>query len=454
MTSSAFRTTTLGSFLFCLLAAGLLTATLSPRSAAAQSNNTTAEVSQQQKAMHYSLYYENFKNENFGAARKDLKWVLKNAPGFPKGDDRNFERAVELYAGLAQTASEPAQKTAYLDTAMTHLTTAEARMEKAGLEYSTYAWEIEKGRFLQQYGDQISETPDGLKTPAAHYRKAFDLRPTEINPYYINQIVKDLQEAGDQEKILAFADKVEAQRGDDEEAMKIIDRARQNIFGRNPQARINYLEAQLEKNPEDAEVMSSLFDALVQQGNIQRASKIAEKLMKTDPPADIIRQVAKMRLDNGRPEAAFSTYEQAESAGASLTAQDYYNMGTAQQRMGNLSKARSLYRKALSNKSDFGRAYIAIGDLYAKAVSQCGGSKMARNDKAVYWLAVDMYQKAKQVDASVASTANSKISTYRKYFPNQEDIFYRDDWEAGQSFTIDYGCYSWINETTTVRQAS
>jgi tetratricopeptide (TPR) repeat protein len=128
-------------------------------------------------------------------------------------------------------------------------------------------------------------------------------------------------------------------------------------------------------------------------------------------------------------------------------------MGTAQKRMGNLSKARTYYRKAISKKEKFGEAYIAIGDLYASAVNQCS-KKMSRNDKAVYWAAVDMYRKAKQIDPSVSSSADSKINTYRKAFPNQEDIFYRDDWEKGQSFTIDYGCYSWINETTTVRQAS
>jgi tetratricopeptide (TPR) repeat protein len=450
---SAFRTLTARTFVFSGLLALLLGLLGSPRAASAQSDSGDAQVSQQQKGMHYSLYYENFKNENFASARKDLKWILNHAPGFPAGDDRNYERAVELYSGLAASASGEKQM-AYLDTAMTYLTTAQPKMDEAGLDYSEYAWEIEKGRFLQQHGDKIDEKPDGLESHIAHYRNAFDLKPKEINPYYINQVMKGLMEEGDQEAVLAFADKVETNRGDDAEAMKIVDRTRNKIFGRNPQARINYLESQMEKNPEDAEVMASLFDALVQQGNIQRASKVAEKLMKTDPPADIVRQVAKMRLDNGRPKAAFQTYQQAEEAGASLSAQDYYNMGTAQQRMGNLSKARTFYRKALDEKSDFGRAYIAIGDLYAKAVSQCGGSKMARNDKAVYWLAVDMYQKAKQVDSSIASTANNKIQTYRKYFPNQEDIFYRDDWEAGQSFTINYGCYSWINKTTTVRQAS
>jgi hypothetical protein len=120
--------------------------------------------------------------------------------------------------------------------------------------------------------------------------------------------------------------------------------------------------------------------------------------------------------------------------------------------MNNPQRAREYFRKAINQDSGFGRAYIAIGDLYAQAVSDCGGSKMTRNDRAVYWLVVDMYQRAKQADSSVASTANSKISTYRQYFPTAEDIFYKDEWIEGESLRIDFGCYSWINQTTTVRK--
>ncbi len=448
---SANRPLSSWSLLLGTLFAGLLTLALAPQPATAQGSSGP---SQQQKAMHYSLYYENFKNENFEGAQKDLSWILSNAPGFPKGDDRNYERAVELYAGLAQQSSNPQKQAAYLDTAMTYLTTAEKKLEKHGLQYSKYEWELERGRFLEQYSSMISEKPEVLKTPEAHYQKAFDMNPTEINPYYINQVIKGLKQANNQEELLGFLDSVAEKRGDDKEIMKIVEQTRQQVFGRNPQARVEYLRSQLEKTPNDAEVMASLFTALVNQGNIQEASQMADRLMDTNPPADIVRKVAQMRLENGRSEEAFATYQKAMDQGAELAAEDLFNMGNAQQRMGNLSKARTYFRKAISKKSDFGKAYIAIGDLYAKAVSQCGGSKMSRNDKAVYWLAVDMYQKAKRVDASAASTADSKIGTYRKYFPNQEDIFYRDDWKAGQSFRIDYGCYSWINETTTVRQAS
>jgi tetratricopeptide (TPR) repeat protein len=246
---------------------------------------------------------------------------------------------------------------------------------------------------------------------------------------------------------------VEKKRGDDEEVSKIISSVRDDIFGKNPQAKVRFLEKKLKANPDSAQVMLSLFDAYVQQGNIKKASKLAPKLMKTNPPAETVREIAEMRLEDGRPKDALKAYDRAAKQGAELKPEDYYNRGDAYMQMGNFSKARSQFRKAIERKPDYGQAYLAIGDLYARAVSECSGSQLGRKDKAVYWVAVDKYQQAIEADSSVASVANSKIRSYKDVFPTQEDIFYREDWDPGASFTIDYGCYSWINETTTVRQA-
>lgn len=437
---------------FGLLCAALLV--VATHASAVQAQDTSGPT-KQEKAQHYSLYYENFKNENFASARKDLRWILENAPGFPKADDRNYERAVELYAGLAEQTDNPDKQTAYLDTAATILKTAPAKMDEADLKYSQYEWELEKGRFIQLHGNQLPESIEGLDSAARHYEKAFDLAPEEIDPYYIDQVIKAYLNENRQDEALEFMNKADEVRGDDSKVSSILSNARSKIFGRNPQAEIDFYRSQLEKNPDDVEMQMKLFRALSDQGNIAEASKLADKLLEQDElPAETYRQIAEMQLQDGRPRDAFSTYQRAIDAGAELKAEDYFNMGTAQRRVGQLSKARTYYRKAIDARSDFGKAYIAIGDLYANAVSECGGSKMSRNDKAVYWLALDMYQRAKNVDDAVASEANSKISTYRQYMPNQEDIFYRSDWEVGNSFRIDYGCYSWVNETTTVRKPS
>lgn len=411
-----------------------------------------SDPSQQEKATHYSLYWEDFKNENYASARDDLKWILENAPGFPKGDERNYRRAYNLYRELAAQTSDEEQKSAYLDTAATYLTTAPEKMDEQGVEYDEFKWEVRKGRFLEEYGDEFSDSSE-LETPLVHYRRAFELAPQELSPYYIQQVIKGYLQNNETDKALEFANTVEQKRGEDEEVAEMIASVRKDLFNRNPQARLSHLEEQLEQNPDSTQLMADLFSTYVEQGNIDKASELAPRLMETEPSAETVRQIAEMRLEDGRPKEALEAYDRAAEQGAELKAQDYFNRGRAYQEMEQFAQARSEYRKAIEQQEDFGRAYIAIGDLYARAVSQCGGSEMGRTDRAVYWAAVDKYQQAKQVDSSVASTANSKIQTYRQYFPTQEDIFYRSDWEEGGSFTINSGCYSWIGETTTVRQA-
>jgi tetratricopeptide (TPR) repeat protein len=406
----------------------------------------------QEKLMHYSLYYESFKNENHKNARSDLLWVLENAPGLPKNDARNYRRAVKMYEGLAEQANDEDTRKAYLDTAVTYLTSAPEKMEQQGIDYKPYKWERRKGRFVAEHQEATSDLEE-LKSPVEHYQNAFERAPKKLDAYYIQQVLRSYASDNELQKALDFANKVEKERGDDEEVAELIDSVRDDIFGKNPQAKISYLEEQMESHPDSTQLLTDLFDAYNEQGNVAKASELAKRLMRMDPPAGTIREIAQMRLEDGRSEAALDAYQRAEEQGAALEAEDYFNRGEAYQKMDQLAKARQEYRKAAERQENFGRAYIAIGDLYARAVNNCSGSEMSRDDRAVYWAAVDKYRQAKEINSSVTSTANSKIKTYRRVFPSTEDIFYRDDWEDGGTFTINYGCYSWIGETTSVRAA-
>jgi hypothetical protein len=66
--------------------------------------------------------------------------------------------------------------------------------------------------------------------------------------------------------------------------------------------------------------------------------------------------------------------------------------------------------------------------------------------KAPYWAAVDMYIKAKSVDASVANDASQKIAKYSQYFPTTQDAFFYSVTEGA-----DYTIKCWINITTKAR---
>jgi len=114
---------------------------------------------------------------------------------------------------------------------------------------------------------------------------------------------------------------------------------------------------------------------------------------------------------------------------------------------GAYSKARSLCRKAAELKSGWGEPYMLIGTMYASSGKRCSGGKGTGWDaQVVAWAAMDMWQKAKSVDPSVAGKANSMIAKYRKYLPTKGDIFQRG-LKVGASYSV--GC--WIGKTTTIR---
>lgn len=430
------------------LCLSLVLLVLSVSAAAAQDSS---EPTRREKLMHYSLYYENYKNDDFKSARSDLLWILENAPGTPDGDDDNYRRAINLYVGLADQATEAPAKTAYLDTAATYLAAAPDTLDQLGLEYEPYKWQRRKGRFLEQYHDALSTSDlEGLAAPETHYEDAFELAPSELDPYYIQQVLTAYLDENAIQDALSFANAVEEERTDPEVA-DMIGSVREQVFQKNPQAQVRYLEAQVEQYPDSTKLLTTLFDAYNDQGNVDKAAALGKRLMGMEPNAETILEVGTMRLENGRPKAALTAYQRAADQGATLQPEDHFNRGTALQKAGKLSEARTAFRTAIDMQSDFGRAYIAIGDLYARAVNACSGGEMRRKDKAVYWAAVDKYREARDVAPALSSVADSKINTYRKVFPTKEDIFYREDWERGGSFTINYGCYSWIGETTSVR---
>ena len=122
----------------------------------------------------------------------------------------------------------------------------------------------------------------------------------------------------------------------------------------------------------------------------------------------------------------------------------YLKLSYACQMKGSYSDARSAVTKAAELKPEWGEPYLMLGDIYVSSASSCGSSNLEKG--AVYWIAVDMFMKAKSIDNVLAEKANKRISTYLKYFPSKEDCFFNDI-EAGSSYKV--GC--WIGRSTRVR---
>ena len=204
-----------------------------------------------------------------------------------------------------------------------------------------------------------------------------------------------------------------------------------------------------EGNKEDAAWMERTADLLDKKDCIDDPIfyTIAKQLHENNPSAVSAEKMGVMSLKNKEYSAAVDYFKQAIEMSEDDAKLFDYNIELAQaySSKGSYGEARKYARKAAELESDNGLPYIMIGDMIAGSSSSCDFGDACKN-KAIYWLASDYYGRAKSVDPSMSDKANSKIASYRKYYPTKEECFFQGTKEGD---TVEIGC--WIGESTKAR---
>lgn len=419
------------------LVAFLVVGTPQLQPAAAQTSHDGVCAQDQEAAMHYSLYYENFKNENFQDALPDLHWTLEHCPGFQRNTDRNFERAIQAYEALANEAPSAEAKRIYLDSVLVFYDRAVPTIQGLGGEIDEFEWTRNKGRFIQKYLDDL----DDHKAEAIDsYRKAYDLDPMRLDAYYLDVITSDFYTGGDIGGALDFLRELNEKRGEEEGVKNLV---RKYFAVIPPDEQIEFLEEQLAEDPQNVEVIKQLFELYEQEGYHAKMMDLAPSMLEMDPTPDVLRLLTRMYLEDGDVDEAAKVFNQLKNMpGVQLKAQDYHNMGIAQQELDNFAQAKNYYQQALEVDVEYKAALKAIADLYATAASRCGVKD--REEAAVFWLIADAYSRAGD---------GAGASRMRTAFPTAEDIFYVQKWSEGGTTSVSYSCRGLtIAGTTTVRK--
>lgn len=167
-----------------------------------------------------------------------------------------------------------------------------------------------------------------------------------------------------------------------------------------------------------------------------------------EPTAESAVGLGKQAVKKKDYSTAISFFEEAANleTEASSKADDYYMIALLLFEQNNYSRARQYALKTLENNANYGSAYLLIGKMYAATASSVYPDDAVLR-KTVYYAAVDKFERARQVDSSVADDAATQISAYRAHFPSTEDIFMHPELEKGKTITIG----GWINERTVIR---
>jgi tetratricopeptide (TPR) repeat protein len=124
----------------------------------------------------------------------------------------------------------------------------------------------------------------------------------------------------------------------------------------------------------------------------------------------------------------------------------YKYIAQAYRALNNFPSSRTYALKSAALDPHDGDPYLVIGDLYAESAKECGDNDLT--SRIAYWVAVDKYYKAKQVDPALADEADKRIAAYSVYFPTASTIFFYA-LKEGDTYKVE----CWINEETKIRAA-
>lgn len=398
-----------------------------------------------------SLYREYMKQKSYNDAIIGWRYVIKNCP---QASLNTFVDGTTLITNKIETTKDAAKKEKYIDTLFWVYDT---RIQAFGREAyvlgrksvdilrfrpneAQMAYDASKKSFDGQ-GDKTEAAPLGIYFQSAlMLLKENKLTQAEALDVY-NKVSEVLEKgaAGDPKT---------------SEFYKQGQTTVESLFLNSPlatcEAVISAFQAKFDADPKNVELLRKITDIMGKLNCTEDKLFLdaATALYAIEPDAKAATNIARLNYKKKNFSEAIKYYKQAldGTTDNSAKVQLHFELAAAYQGTGDYSASRSEALKAVAIDPSFGKAYMLIGDLYANSASKCDVADNPTAAKSVYWIATDMYQKAKSADASLADDISSRISRCVANYPGKEDLFFIS-LKEGDSYSV--GC--WINGNTTVR---
>lgn len=175
--------------------------------------------------------------------------------------------------------------------------------------------------------------------------------------------------------------------------------------------------------------------------------EIGIQIQKIKPTNKNAKTIAKWYLKHENYKKAIDYFTQAATLTSKddLKADNYNSIASIQcYKLHEYKQAKQNILKSLQYNANKAKTYILLGDIYALASSKFSEDNFV--NASIIWIAIDKYNKAKQLNKQLNALINQKISYYKKYLPSIEEAFMHT-YKKGDIYKIG----SWINEETIVR---
>lgn len=402
---------------------------------------------------NYSLYYEFYKHKNYQDAINPWRKLYRQCPEWKES---TFAYGVNIYRYFLEKEQDPVKIAAYADTMM-------MIYDKRAELYPRNKGDIlgRKGVDLLRYRrndgpDYIKEGYDILKESVAIEKDNSSpvVLTTEISAG-ISLFLNDMLEGEDLINSYVTATEILDKQLAQKPSTKTR-RAKEAIDSNIKDAKVMTCNAiseiygpKFEDNKDDLDFLKLVSGFLNDAGDCEMMpiyAKISERLYDKEPSAEAAYNLGRLFLKKEQYEKSKAYFlEAVESTDNNEDKANYYYSlaGLSQQYLNAPIEAVKYASEAVKLKPDWGDPYILMGIAYIAGNSSLGDEFERRT---AYWVAVDMFQKAKAADPSVSDKATSLIREYSEYFPTKEDLFFRSIAEGDQ-----YTVGGWINRTTFAR---
>ncbi len=405
---------------------------------------------------NWSLYAEYYRQQNYEMAYEPWRWMFEYCPA---ATVNIYIHGANMVKYFYQEAETPEKQEAWVDTLMM---VYDQRIEYFG----------EEGRILgRKAADLYQLQPDQVDKLIDMTEESIDLRgmETSADVLLINmQSAIRMVEAGtkDPSEIISRYERameiIEYNLENNPEDERYYRPAKNNVERMfepyaTCEALVGMFEERYAENPEDIELLERITEMLDNAGctDTDLFYEATRSLYALQPDAESAFLMGRLERERENHEDAMDYFEQAidlfvedcPDENRDRIFRSYHIIAETSYREKNrMSRARTFANEAHEVNPNDGRPLILIGEMYAASSDRCGEDEFTQS--TVYWVAVDKFEEAARVaeDSSVKERAEQLASTYRQYFPNNEEIFFHG-FNEGDSYQVE----CWINRSTTVR---
>ena len=401
---------------------------------------------------NYSIYREYFRQHDFADAYGAWKKVYTDCPA---SFETMYKNGIDMYNEFIQKEKDPQKQSLLIDTLQEIYMKRIKYFGKEGEMYGRFGLD-----YLMYKRDNIDDTQKGYD----FLEKSINMEKDKalaavVAAYFTSSIVLNkagkLNDSQVAENYMKASDIIDAnlKKTPNSERWNTVKKGIDDAFAMTPAASckilISIYTPKFNANPNDLELVKKITKILDEKGCtdsllFERAAVAQNNI---EPSAASSYNLGILFRKKGDYAKAVEYFKKAidQETDATLKANYYLILGSLY--LTSLNQPEAARRNALEAiklRANWGAPYILIGNAYIAARQSCGSDDFERS--AIFWVAVDKFIQAKNVDPSMAEDANRLIEQYSKYFPNKETAFFKDV-KPGDTYTV--GC--WINETTKAR---